>query len=133
MTVKAISTKRIGDGKLPNRYWVSIFNDYYYYNKENEVFDWISEKEMFEVKAKTIQVFNTYQAAKEFAENELCLGITEDGFTVNGITIEDRLSGKVYSHIRHYSPEDGKIDDDFTTEDLRFTQEKMAKLNQHFS
>ena len=31
---KSISTKQIGDGKLPNKYWVSIANDFYYYNEE---------------------------------------------------------------------------------------------------
>jgi hypothetical protein len=33
---KSISTKRIGDGKLPNKYWVSIANDYYYLNTEEQ-------------------------------------------------------------------------------------------------
>ena len=49
---KRISTAQIGDNKLPNKYWVSICEDYYI--TEDNCLNWISEKNLFKPKSKII-------------------------------------------------------------------------------
>lgn len=71
--MKNISTKQIGDGNLPNKYWVSISNDYTYFNPETQGYDWISDLKLFNVESKTIKVFTTYKNALTFATENLYL------------------------------------------------------------
>ena len=59
------STKLIGDGKLPNIYWVSIGNDYYYYNSENGSLDWVNERDNKKGYYKMIGSYTTYKKALE--------------------------------------------------------------------
>jgi hypothetical protein len=127
-----ISTKEIGDGQLPNRYWVSISSDYYYYNREVGGFDWISDLKLFEVQSKTIKVFPSYQMAKGWIDNNLYLGITHEDIRVNSIFIEDRLSGEVFSQIKELLPDDGHVSDKMQYEDLGFTRDKMAAAGAKF-
>lgn len=121
-----ISTKQIGDFKTPNKYWVSISNDYYYFNPESEAMDWISDLELFEVKGKTIKVFTTFKGALNYVENELYLGMDFDGIKVNFISIEDRLSGEVYCQVRRLSPENAEFGESFR-QDTKFTEEELTK------
>lgn len=127
---KTISTKQIGDGQLPNKYWVSIANDYYYIN--DGVMDWISDKNLFEVKGKTIKVFSTYKAAQEFINDDLYLGMTYDDIKVNCISIEDRFTGQLYEQYRVFDAESATIEDYQIMEDTKFTVEAMAKLGAEF-
>jgi len=121
-----ISTKQIGDGNLPNKYWVSVSNDYYYYNPEVEGWDWISDVQRFEVKTAMLKCFTTYKSARAFIDS-MHLGMEIDGLTVNSIFIEDRLSGELYHQTRNLSMADGKL---FNTihEDTKFT---CAQLREH--
>jgi hypothetical protein len=124
----------IGDSKLPNHYWISVSNDYYYYNNEAEAFDWISDHKLFNTKSELIAVFDTYHEAREYINENLYLGMKyDDNFTINSIFIEDRLSGEVFSHIRHYLPEEGVINDDYENDDYKFTEETMTKRGAKFS
>jgi len=132
MKERKISTKQVGDGKLPNKYWVSICNDYYYFNKENDVWDWIGDLDLFESEGKTIKAFTTFKGALNWIEENLYLGMDYDGIKINTITIEDRLSGEVYSHIRHFNPEDGSISDDSPYTDTKFTSDEMKKRGVEF-
>ena len=55
--MKKISTEEIGDGRVPNKYWVSITNDYFYFNKEVGGWDWISDLNLFPITGETLAVF----------------------------------------------------------------------------
>jgi hypothetical protein len=119
----------LGDGKLPNKYFLSLSNDYLYYDGESS--NWIGDLiKNFRSKGGTIAVFDTYAEAKEAADG-YSLGniMTELGmsFTVNRVTIEDRLSGELYEHTKTFFPAAGKIIDEEEHEDLRFTQKKLGR------
>lgn len=120
-----ISTKQIGDGKLPNRFWLSICNDYYY-NSGSNSYDWISDLKLFTCRSKELAVYKSYEEAKKAAD-EIYLGQEIDNITVNSIHIEDRLSGEVYEKARYFSPIDGKIWED-EHEDLSFSMKQEAAL-----
>ena len=126
-----ISTKQIGDGKTPNKYWVSITNDYIYYNKDSEVFDWISDLKLFDVKSDTLAQFETYEEALNYC-GEFYLGEEFKGITVNTITIEDRLSGELCCRQYEFSPENGMLRE-YSHEDTRFTKEALAKKHLAFA
>jgi hypothetical protein len=126
---KRISTKQIGDGKAPNKYWVSISSDYYYLN--DGALDWISDNKLFKDKGETIKVFTTYKGAREFVDNDLYMGMHYDDIKVNCITIEDRFSGQLYEKTREFDPESAEISE-FETEDLKFSIDAMLKLGATF-
>lgn len=130
--MKEISTKEIGDGKLPNRYWVSISEDYYYLkiDKDGGYWTWLGDLDLFEPKGKTVKVFDKYQEAREFVE-ELPFDYRYDGLHVNSIFIEDRLSGQVFEKVKTFSPEHGQINT-FHEDDTKFTQKEMKKRGVEF-
>ena len=127
-----ISTKQIGDGKLPNKYWVSISEDYYYYqpDKDGAYLTWLGDLDLFEPKGKTIQVFDTYQEAREFVE-DIIFDYAHDDIHVNSIFIEDRLSGQVFEKVKAFSPEHGQINT-FHEDDVEFTRKEMEKRGESF-
>ena len=103
----------IGDGKLPNMFWVSLSNDYSYHHKDDRVnyIDWIGDiMPSFKSEGKTIATpFSTYEEAKRFCDN-LYLGLPCDNFILNRITIEDRLSGQVYEKEKIFTPDTCTVD-----------------------
>jgi hypothetical protein len=121
-----ISTLQIGDGKLPNKYWVSISNDYYYFNPEVHGYDWISDLKLFPVQSRTIAVFPTFDEAIKFIDNNLVLGGREDNINVNSISIEDRISGEVYHSTYEFYPPSGEISETGYTS-TEFTEKKMRE------
>jgi len=125
-----ISTRQIGDGKLPNKYWVSICNDYYYNN--DGCLDWISNTKLFESKSKVIKVFTTYKNAVTFINEDLYLGMTYDDIKVNCISIEDRFTGQLYEQYRIFDAETATIDDYQINENTKFTVDAMTKLGATF-
>lgn len=128
---KSIGTKRIGDGKTPNHYWVSISSNYYYYSESNYQ-DWISDLKLFKDEGKTIAVFDTFKAAKNYVENKIYLGMVFDGIRINNINIEDRISGEIYSSAYVFSPETATIET-FTSDDTHFTETELQKRGIKFS
>lgn len=115
----------IGDGKLPNRYWVSISNDYSYIHDGSV--DWIGDIiPSFKSKGKTFpNGFDTYKLAKSFAD--FALGLRVDGITVNRINIEDRLTGELYEKTMIFDPETGiSVEDE--REDISFSVKREAEL-----
>lgn len=128
--MKKISTKQIGDGKIPNRFWLSISNDYYYCRRDPDdgsySFEWIDNVTLYPVEGKTIKIFKTFQEALTAAQ-EICLGEKIDGIVVNCVTIEDRLSGEVYEKARHFYPEMGKILEEERT-DISYSVKREAQL-----
>ena len=124
--MKIVSTNQIGDGKLPNKYWVSISEDYYIMVKQGTL-EWISGYlKYFKPKGKTLLSVTTYKHAKEIAD-DYYLGSEEDGIIVNTVSVEDRLSGQLYERSQVFSPKGkGKMHEE-VYEDLKFTEMKMRE------
>lgn len=120
---KKISTSQIGDNKLPNKYWVSICEDYYIV--EDSSLNWISEKNFFKPKYKELGIFKTYTEAKELAEN-IILGNGSYGLIANVVTIEDRITGQLYERIKVFNPLRASIYEE-VFEDLKFTEKRLGK------
>lgn len=126
-----INTNEIGDGKTPNKYWVSVSNDYYYFNHETGGLDWVSEHNLFPVKSFTVKVFETYGEALNYCNEDLYLGMDYFDITVNSMTIEDRISGEIFFRTREFYPESATIEDS-TRQDTDFTEKKLRELNIKF-
>ena len=129
--VTDMARNMVGDGKLPNKYFVSINNSYLYYSEESEALEGINDAIQFTEKGGTIAMFDTYQKARDFIEANYYLGMETDDFTVNTIEIEDRLSGQIYEQTRIFYPASGEIKEE-THEDIRFTEETMVKRGAKF-
>jgi hypothetical protein len=118
---------KIGDGKFPNQYWVSVSNDYLYLHDGNRC-DWIGDIiPTFKSKGKTIvKAFKTYMAAKRYCDYEFTLGHScKFGFVVNRINIEDRLSGELYESTRVFNPDTATVKD-LECESVNFTMSTMG-------
>lgn len=87
----------IGDGKFPNKYWVSWSNDFSVCKKG--MCDWIGDSiKNWKSTGKTeTTAFKTFKEAMDFVNRkmqEMPEIPRED--SINRITVEDRLSGEVY-------------------------------------
>jgi hypothetical protein len=126
---KKISTTQIGDNKLPNKYWVSICEDYYISEKMRDnstCLNWISEKDLFKPRSIEIGVYKTYTEAKEMAENIILGLIQPEGITANVVTIEDRITGQLYERVKVFEPLRARISEE-VFEDLKFTEKRLGK------
>jgi hypothetical protein len=130
--MKNITANQIGDGNLPNKYWVSISNDYTYFNPETQGYDWISDLKLFEVKGKIIKVFTTYKNALKFATEEIYLNQDYDGILIHTITIEDRISGEVFCKCYEFYPPSAELSES-SREDIDFTEKELAKQGAKFN
>ena len=128
---KKISTLQIGDGKTPNRYWVSISEDYYIFNEEAGGLDWISDHLKLKPKFATIEVFPSFRMAKGWVNNNLYPGMKYAGIKANCITIEDRLSGQLFEWVKSFFPEIASVEEE-QFEDIRFTEEALKKRGLKF-
>jgi hypothetical protein len=130
--MRKISTKQIGDGKLPNKYWVSISEDFLYYDNYQGAFTWDSDRNPeANPKCRTIRVFKTYREARAFLDS-LPMGGYYDGILVNGAEIEDRITGEVANRVLRETERTIK-DYEFTdSEDLMFTKERISKEGGRF-
>ena len=112
-TIEEKASKMIGDGKTPNRYWVSVSSDYNYLHNEDGascidyIGDIIKDWQKDYSKGKMIGMFNSYTKAKECAES-FEIGEEYEDFTINRITIEDRLQGQVCETVLILDVETGK-------------------------
>jgi hypothetical protein len=125
----------IGDGKLPNRYWVTL-QDVEYVGKPDEdgvmCFD---GDENTGKNGKTVAVFDTYEEAKKFLNRfNIDDFVTVDGksFQVTCKTIEDRLSGELLEEAVYNSARTVTNREVETREDVKFTREKMEKQGATF-
>ena len=123
-------THQIGDGKFPNKYWVSYTNDYYYY--QDGVYNWASEELEFEPDGKTVQkTYDTFTDALAKA-NEYIAKINQDldysvppkKNQINTVFVEDRLSGEVFMAGIYYR--DGRVTYDQSI-DTGYTQGRMKE------
>jgi hypothetical protein len=115
--LKAVSTVQIGDGKTPNKYWVSVTSDYYIHDPKEGSLDWASSVKGIKTAGKTLRQFDTYEEAKSYA-NSIELGSKVEGVEANTVSVEDRLSGQVYERSIG-----GHAD-----ESVKFTMEQEKKL-----
>jgi hypothetical protein len=118
--VKKVSTTQIGDGKLPNKYWVSVHNNFFYESKPG-FWDWADERDGFKVEGNVVGVFSTYAKARELFDS-IPAGEVFDGVLVRGKTIEDRMSGEVAEETGY---EVNRLEY-METVDLEFTKKEMA-------
>lgn len=119
----------IGDGKLPNLFWVCLSNDYLYHHSGN-CLDWIGDllKDGFKSVGITIKnPFETYEEAKRFCDG-LYLGMKYDKFILNRINIEDRLSGEVYEKTKVFDLYSGDFQHEFENESIEFSIKREKEL-----
>ena len=135
----------IGDGKLPNLYWV-FADDGYYYSVPTE-YGWLL-KPCEEIdgegcygKGANLGVFRTFREA---------LKVAEDDYHDRAV-IEDRITGVVYERYKYYNARKGRIYDPKTEEtgkeawfldkedaeydynlDTQFTKEKLEECGYEF-
>lgn len=106
----------VGDGKMPNRYWVSQYDEKFDRTDHDKV---IVPKDA--VKGGLIGEYKTYREALQ-AVNEAYLP---------HVFVEDRLSGTVFETMCYVCPCCGKEDYD-TFEDIRFSREQIKKAGKDF-
>ena len=126
-----------GDGKFPNKYWVSASSDWSI-AKPGEL---VSASEVYKdiQEAYTIQgPFPTFAEAMQAAESlaQECVEPTEDGY--HSVRIEDRLSGQVYEgQYIEYTVQKGRYTmTKFEWEwydDTRFTKQTMEAKGKVFA
>lgn len=135
----------IGDGKFPNKYWVTISNDFYI--QQGNSLEWASEIYPFKTWTKTLKPFDTFKAARKYVK-DIIDGRTKYTFSsyyprkknVNMISIEDRLSGVIYDFVvkakvrgTNIPIEDAIYDVDiFENWDTKFTEKEMKKGGYEF-
>jgi hypothetical protein len=121
----------IGDGNLPNRYWVSYSNDFLIC-KDGSC-DWVGDHIKFKSKGKTIShAFKTYAEARAFAQRFIDqMTDSPTRKSINRVDIEDRLSGEVYECTIYAYPTGGMLGGYHTKieerEDIGFTKKKMEE------
>ncbi len=124
--MKKLSTKQIGDGRLPNKYWVSISSDYLY-EAEPGHWDWDSDRSKKEPDGKTVGVFSSYAKARAFFDS-IPMRELLDGVMVHTKQIEDRISGQLTEE----TDRETTILQSSETEDLGFTKARMSILGVSF-
>lgn len=102
----------IGDGKKPNYYFVFVSNDYNLVDKEGEVNPISCNKKLmkmlgFESKYKCLGKFVSYDNARQSIDYITLGDESGQGFHINTIWIEDRLSGELYNRTNCFDPAEG--------------------------
>lgn len=129
---------QIGDGKLPNKYWVSYSNAFYIC-KEGSC-DWADDSINYKVTGKTLPIaYKTFREALQKAR-ELSEEMTDkpEKSSINNIRIYDRLTGEVYENgIFAYPVDVGLLTGGFKVEieeriDTGFTENEMTKRGVRF-
>ena len=115
--------KQIGDGKLPNKYWVFQYDQKYKHVKDDRGFVSIEIiREDADSKDSLLGEFRTYREALECVNTEAYLP---------NVVIEDRLSGQVFEQMCIVCQECGK-EEYQTFTDIRFSQKKIEEAGLKF-
>lgn len=110
--------KQIGDGKLPNKYWVFQYDQKYQHVKdENGEYSLEIIGEDKETKESFLGEFKTFNEALNCVDNEAYLP---------NVIIEDRISGQVFEQMCVVCPCCGK-EDYKSHKDIGFTKEQLGK------
>ena len=126
MTRTKLARKQIGDGKMPNKYWVSISSDYSYVDEGciEYIGDIYPEWEKKYSVGELLEVFSSYKEARRHA-NLYFIGMSYKDYVVNRITIEDRLTGEVYNEELILNIGTGKTST-HVSEYIGFTKEQLG-------
>jgi len=106
-----LASNIIGDGKIPNKYIVCQSNDVY--ECVDNCLEW---KENKNPESETVGIYDTYIEALEAIEDECYM---------SNRTIEDRLSGELFSSYEIVCPTCGNTKYE-TREDIGFTEQKLG-------
>lgn len=109
---------QIGDGKLPNKYWVFQYDEKFY--RIND--EMVPTKKAKETKNSLLGEFKTYAEAIEAVNNKAYLP---------HVVIEDRLSGMIFEQSVIVCKCCGKEDYE-TIDDHKFTKETIEKKGLEF-
>ena len=112
----------IGDGKLPNKYWVFQYDQKYKRVKEDGFVTLELIQEDNETKDSLLGEFNTYQEALQCVDNKAYLP---------NVVIEDRLSGQVFELMCIVCQDCGKEDWE-TNEDIKFSKKMIEEKGKVF-
>jgi hypothetical protein len=118
-----INTLEIGNGLLPNRYWVSVSNNYYYVKHKTGHFNRIGDLKLCPERFKTVEHFPSYEEAEKWVGSHLRMGKRYAGVKVNYVEIEDTLSGETFLLANELVPEEYVVYPD----DLFFTSNITSK------
>jgi len=114
--------KMIGDGKLPNKYFVFHYDQKYQVKKEDGESFLEAIKEDKTTKDSFLGEFNTYKEALNCVDNKAFLP---------NVIIEDRISGQVFEQFCIVCPCCGKEDWE-TNEDYEFTKKLIEEAGKKF-
>lgn len=105
--------EQIGDGKLPNKYWVFHYDQKYKIVDNGEYIERVLIKEGTETKDSLVGEYKTWQEALSAVDNKAYLP---------NVFIEDRLSGQVFeSYCQCCGKEDWE-----TNNDISYTQKRLG-------
>ena len=148
--VKQMASEMVGDGKLPNKYFVFENYEFYVMEKPGRM-DWAGDAgfKFAEGESETSldkpRMFDTYAEAKDYADSvelfepeiDIKKKIVETN-QAHSITIEDRLSGELYMRTKELVFKKDRMgqeyfnDSEETFEDTKYTQEEMEKRGEVF-
>ena len=128
----------VGDGKLPNKYWVSTSSNFYVQGEGNfmdNAGDVLDVKDSGHTIEPPFATFAEAMAkAEEIIQSEIGPEPTNDG--INSVMIEDRLSGKVFEGAWEAYKTKGLLPGykyEFErSEDTGFTKSKMQEMGAEF-
>jgi len=125
----------IGDGKLPNLYWVLWSNDFYIC--ENGLCDWASGKIKIKPKGGSAGPFKTFKEALNYIERNIFISPepTEEG--PNSVFVEDRITGQIWEQSIYAYKKDTLMGPAYnfeieTVDDTKFTREYLEKKGLEF-
>jgi len=121
--VKKMARDMVGDGKTPNKYFLSISNDYDVL-EGSEIYGADEVLKKFKSQGKMIDVYDSYSTAKAEADS-FVLGKKSNGVLVRRVTIEDRISGVVYERVKLLNLTTIESSED-EREDIGFTMDKLG-------
>lgn len=117
-----IYQKQIGDGKLPNKYFVFQYNQKYKRVQNEEGISLELIEEDLKNKNSYLGWFKTYQEALECVDSKSYL---------SNVIIEDRISGQVFEQMCIVCQECGK-EEWKTFQDIKYTKEELEKKGIEF-
>lgn len=132
--------EQVGDGKLPNRYWVCIHSDWLEQSKEHE---YESARDLHPdmpagKESKTFGPYATFRGAIKKAEELIQQEIGEPGLgDYQMVTIEDRISGTIWEGTYTvYKKQQGIYEilvfDFGRNDDSQYTRDEMAERGVEF-
>ena len=119
--------------KVPpkNTYQVYATNDYYYWNKKVEGYDWASDKYKFEVRSDTLGTFDTFKdALRVFEGFDVAPPDADHKRVWTSVFITDDITGQLAENAI-YETKPGKYQTEMRV-DTKFTKEVMARRGQEF-